>query len=229
MFALIFVRGGSKGVRKKNIREINGTPLLARAINLCKKSGVFAEIFVSTEDPEIKLIATEWGATVIDRPTELATDCSSELLAWKHAVKFLFSERDASEEDLFVSVPTTTPLKEVKDIVGCINDFKSNKYDLVLSGAESERSPYFNMVELNKGGTVSPVIPGRYTRRQDAPVTFDLTTVCYVTTLGYVYLTDTVMNENTGMSVIEKKNALDIDTEYDFYLAELILRDRENE
>ena len=93
VIALIFARGGSKGVRRKNIKPLNKKPLILYTLELAKKSNLFDHIFVSTEDKEIADIALKSGVGVIKRPRNLASDTSPEFKSWKHAVKYLESKK----------------------------------------------------------------------------------------------------------------------------------------
>ena len=88
-FAFIFARGGSKGLPDKNVKLLGGIPLVAHAINLAKEIENVEEVFVSTEANNIKGIANDFGAEVIDRPAELAGDTTPEWLVWQHAIAHL--------------------------------------------------------------------------------------------------------------------------------------------
>ena len=83
LFTFIFARGGSKGIKNKNIKILNGKPLLFYSINMAKKFCKNQNIFVSTDSNKIALIAKKYGANIIKRPKLLSEDKSSELLAWK--------------------------------------------------------------------------------------------------------------------------------------------------
>jgi len=74
VLCLILARGGSKGVPRKNAKIIRGKPLIAHSIDVARESKYVDEIYISTEDSEIKNISLHHGAKVIDRPIELATD-----------------------------------------------------------------------------------------------------------------------------------------------------------
>lgn len=224
-FALIFARGGSKGVKGKNTKSINGQPLISWSINIAKELGIFDSIFVSTECSVIASVAMQYGAEVIDRPSKLATDTAPELLAWKHAVQYLLNEGVARDEDLFVSLPATSPLRKKADVLGCIDTYLKNNFDLVLAGTPSKRSPYFNMFSRNSDQSISLVNAGEYTRRQDVPDVYDATTVCYVTRFSNVMTIQSVLDGSVGMYDVCELSSIDIDTEIDFRLAEILMED----
>ena len=110
--AFIFARGGSKGIKNKNIIDFGDKPLIAHTIDMAKKSRLFKDIVVSTDSEMIRNISLSYGATVpFMRPNDLATDESSEILSWKHAI----SNYDKTI-DTFVSLPCTSPLRCYKTI-----------------------------------------------------------------------------------------------------------------
>jgi CMP-N-acetylneuraminic acid synthetase len=113
--AAIFARGGSKGVPRKNLRLINGSPLIAYAIRTALGVRAVSRVVVSTDDLEIAEVARSHGAEVpFMRPAELATDEASEWHAWQHAIKTL--EAASGQFDLFVSIPTVCPLRTSEDV-----------------------------------------------------------------------------------------------------------------
>ena len=91
-FCFIFARGGSKGIHKKNIKNLLGQPLIAYSINLAKEISEIKKIFVSTDDNEIAEIASSYGANIIKRPLAISKDDSSEWLAWVHAIEWVYKE-----------------------------------------------------------------------------------------------------------------------------------------
>ncbi|HBO7038839.1 TPA: acylneuraminate cytidylyltransferase family protein, partial [Pseudomonas aeruginosa] len=106
-YSFIFARGNSKGLPGKNIKILGTKPLLAHSIDVARSVREISKIFVSTDCKAIADVAQQYGAEVIWRPEELATDNSPEWLAWQHAIKTL---RDRGDQfDLFVSLPATSP------------------------------------------------------------------------------------------------------------------------
>ena len=184
-YAFIFARGGSKGVPGKNIKEICGKPLIAYSIEIAKEIESIEKIFVSTEDDNIATMAKKYGADIISRPVSLAEDDSPEWLAWQHAVKWLGTKGESF--DIFVSLPTTSPLRNKKDISQCLASL-DEKTDMVVGITEATRSPYFNMVKENDDGFIDVLIKNDncYTRRQETPAVFDMTTVAYVSRPDFI-------------------------------------------
>lgn len=227
--ACIFARGGSKGVPKKNIRLLSGKPLIAYAIEVALDCDLIHEVLVSTDDPNIAEIAKEHGAQIpFMRPDNLAGDSSPEILSWQHAIQILNSRNDSKPIDIFVSVPPTSPLRNADDLTHCIEAFVHDDVDIVISVKEAERNPYFNMVTVDKDGyakiAISPKDGVGITRRQDAPVLYDVTTVAYVARPEFIMTTDSIYSGKVKAVVIPKERALDIDTELDFYIAECLMK-----
>ncbi len=218
--ALIFARGGSKGIKNKNIKPFGGIPLIAHSINLAKTIKEVSEIYVSTDSAEIKSISLKYGAKVIDRPKELAKDDTPELLAWKHSVNFLIDK--GINFDCFLSLPATSPLRNSQDVISCINAIEEGK-EFVITVTPSSRSPFFNMVTRNKEGFASIVNKGNYFRRQDTPETYDVTTVAYATTPQKILKTENLFSQEIFSIIIPKDRSIDIDDELDFFIAEKLM------
>lgn len=226
IYGFVFARGGSKGLLNKNIRLLKGKPLIGWAIQHLKACQV-DRIIVSTDSLDIATIAREYGAEVpFMRPNYLATDNCPEIMSWKHVLEFIQST-EGQLPDVMVSVPTTSPLRLTKDIIGCINLFKDKKADLVVTMTKSLRSPYFNMVKRTNDCNVELIckdIQGEtFVRRQDTPETFDLTTVAYVASPEYILKAKTLFEGHIVGYEIPKERSIDIDDIYDFQIAEHLM------
>ena len=150
IFAFIFARGGSKGIKNKNLVKLNGKSLIDFSINLAKSMKIFDKVFVCTESKKIKDYVKKRNVQIIPRPKNLATDNSPEYLSWKYAVKYLKKKNIIF--DCFVSLPTTSPLREKEDILGALK--KLNKgADFVVCATPARRNPWFNMLIKKKMDT----------------------------------------------------------------------------
>jgi len=225
-FAFVFARGGSKGIPDKNIRDFAGMPLLGYSLKIASETPGIDRCFVSTESAKIADIARFYGATVIPRPPELATDESNEWLAWQHAVDWVLSQ--GLGFDRFVSIPATSPLREVIDVSACLESLKSD-VDMVVTMTPAQRSPWFNMVKVDESGFVNVLVDGDaggVIRRQDAPMAFDLTTVAYVTRPEFILSNDSFWDGRVFGVTIPNERAIDIDTQFDFKIAEYLMQER---
>ncbi|WP_260260081.1 cytidylyltransferase domain-containing protein [Vibrio intestinalis] len=225
-FAFIFARGGSKGLPGKNIKPLAGKPLLQYAVDTAQSVSNISQVFVSTDDDTIANIAEDSGAVVIRRPDELATDTSPEWLSWRHAINWV--KEHYGDFSGFVSLPTTSPLRNHLDVESAIIKRELVNADICISVTPSQRSPFFNMVINNDEGFVELVCPPTFdvTRRQDSPEVYDITTVVYATTPEFVLNNYGIFSGKVTCIEVPKERAVDIDDIYDFKLAELILRSR---
>lgn len=225
-FAFIFARGGSKGLPGKNILNLNGIPLIAHSILIAKKITRISRVFVSTDDKNISKIATKYGAEIIDRPEKLATDNAPEWLAWRHAVECLTAK--GLDFDQFVSLPATSPLRNVDDVNNCLNRL-DDKTDIVVTIRETSRSPFFNMVRKENGYLRLLVDTKRaFSRRQDAPTGYDITTVAYVTRPKFILEKGAIFQGKVKSVLIPNERGIDIDTQMDFDIAEFLMQ-KEND
>ncbi len=227
--AFIFARGGSKGVPRKNVKLLAGKPLIAHAIEVAKACPALETVIVSTDDREIAEVALAFGAEVpFTRPSELAADDSPEWLAWQHAIAWF--RRHRGNFDRFVSLPATAPFRNCEDVERCLAVMDANlDTDLVITVRKAERSPYFNMVKQDADGFVRLVIEpeSAVVRRQDVPTIYDVTTVAYVARPEFVMRAKGLFEGKVRAVEVSAERALDIDTAYDFMLAECIANARE--
>lgn len=227
VIAAIFARGGSKGVPGKNIRELCGKPLIAWAIETAKASRYVTRLIVSTDSDAIADVARRYGAEVpFMRPAELARDDSSELDAWKHAIREV--EAAAGPFDALVTVPATSPLRITADVDAAAEALLGSDADVVITVTPADRNPYYNMVIREEDGSTRVVIPSGsgVNRRQAAPEVFDVTTVAYAARPRFVLQSNSLFEGKVHSVVVPRDRALDIDTELDFRIAEFMMKER---
>jgi CMP-N-acetylneuraminic acid synthetase len=227
--AIIFARGGSKGLPGKNIRTLGGKPLIGWSIQHAFSVNRIERIIVSTDSEQIAEVARDFGAEVpFIRPAELARDDTPEWLAWRHALNYL---RDTAGKlpEAMVSVPTTAPLRIALDIENCLDEYAKGDSDIVITVTDAHRSPFFNMVKNNPDGTVGLVNQpnSTFSRRQDAPLIYDMATVCYVANPEFVMIHNSIFEGRVRAVHVPTERAIDIDNLLDFQIAESLLNIRE--
>ena len=225
IIALICARSGSKGVPNKNIKLLAGKPLIVRSINQIKELKEINRIIVSTDSEEIANIAINAGAEVpFMRPKKLAEDDTPEWLVWRHALDSI-NKLDGDYPDILIIVPVTAPLRTVDDLKNCLIEYQKGNADIIITATDSHRSPYFNMVKIDKKGMANLVISPEetITRRQDTPCVYDMTTVAYVTTPKFILENNGIFSGKVRHVYIPIERALDVDTSFDFKIAELLL------
>lgn len=224
--AIIPARGTSKGVVRKNIRPLFGKPLIVYSIEQTLKSKHLTKIIVSTEDEEIAEIAKGCGIEVpFLRPPELARDDTPTLSVLQHAVRFL-EEHQGYRADIIVTLQPTSPLRTASHIDEAIEQLINTNADSVVSLCVAEHSPYW--MKKIEGDRVIPFLEGgeRYTRRQDLPKVYRLNGAVYVTRYDVLMMQNRVLGNDTRAIIMSQEDSIDIDTEYDLKLAELILQQR---
>lgn len=224
----ICARGGSKGVKNKNLREIFKKPLIAHTIIQAKKSNLFQYIAVSSDSDEILNSAQKSGAQyLIKRPDELATDSAAKVPVIRHCAQEV-AKQSNSEFDIVVDLDCTSPLRLPEDIVGSVELLRQTKCQNVITGAAARRSPYFNLVEQNEEGRINLVKSKNppITRRQDAPKCFDLNASIYVWRWYALMNFDSVFLEDTRLFEMPEERSQDIDSEMDFEIVKLLADNR---
>lgn len=132
IIAIILARGGSKSIPRKSIINFCGKPLIAWTILRTLESKYINHVFVTTEDEEIAKIANDYGATIINRPAELATDTATAESALLHAI----NEIEKNMKIDFVVYPQiTSPLREKQDIDDAIQQFINDEVDSLFSAS----------------------------------------------------------------------------------------------
>lgn len=225
----ICARGGSKGVKNKNLRIIAGKPLIAHTIAQALQSGLFCDISVSSDSDDILRTASEYGVKyLVRRPDELATDTAPKLPVIRHCVEEA-EKLSGVVYDVVVDLDATSPLRLPSDIVGAVSLLETQHVANVITGAPARRSPYFNLVEENEHGVVGlakrpekPIV-----RRQDAPRCFDMNASIYVWQRDALVNGAGVFNSDTRLFEMPEERSIDIDSELDFDIVELLLTRRE--
>jgi len=225
--AIIPARGGSKGVPRKNIKLLSGKPLIAYSINVAKESKYISRVFVSTEDEEIKDVSLHWGAEVIDRPEDLALDETPTIDVLIHAIDYL-KNKETLEPDLIVLLQPTSPLRSVNDVDESIELFFASEDALSLVSITDYETPPFYALTLSSG-FIQPLFEKKYfnIRRQDVPKTYKPNGAIFIAPPKVLQEYKTFYTPRTLGYVMPQERSIDIDTEFDFALAEFVLKKRD--
>lgn len=230
LICTICARGGSKGVVGKNSRELLGKPLLAWTIDQARATGLFAAIAFSSDSDQLLEAAREAGADIaVKRPDEMATDTAPKLPAIRHCLEQAMA-RTGTTPDIFVDLDVTSPLRLPSDISGVVDLLVNSGARNVITGASAHRSPYFNLVEARPDGSVglSKTANPPIARRQDAPRCFDMNASIYAWRVSSFLENPAVFYPDTRLFEMPQERSIDIDSELDFTLVELLLRKRQS-
>jgi CMP-N,N'-diacetyllegionaminic acid synthase len=204
---LIPARGGSKGIPRKNIIDVNGKPLLAYAIEASINSGV-SETWVSTEDDEILEVATYYGAKVIKRPFEIATDSATSESALLH-----FTE-NVNNFDILVFLQATCPFIKAEDINKALTLMPT--YDSVISVSKFD--------QLLWSGSQALYDINNRLHRQDREQVYVETGSMFVTRKKCLLKSKNRISGKVGFVEVPKWRSIDIDTIEDLELTRKIMK-----
>jgi CMP-N,N'-diacetyllegionaminic acid synthase len=225
--ATICARGGSKGVPRKNLRLLGGKPLIGRAVEQALATGIFDRVVASTDDPEMARVAADYGAEVpFLRPAELAQDRTNKWDVFRHLVTELEARGD--RVGVIADLDTGAALRTVEDIRAAVERLATTGADVCVTAYEADHNPYYNMVELDPAGLARVCIrPDRpIANRQQAPSVYSLSPAIFAIRRDALWHHDHWSQCKMALSVIPRERALDIDTELDFTLVELLFARR---
>lgn len=221
--AIIPARGGSKGIKKKNIRLLAGKPLVAYSIEASLRSKYINRTIVSTENDEVSEIGKKYGAEVIKRPEELSGGKTPTIPVLVHAVDYL-EEKEDYLADVIVLLQPTSPLRDASDIDKAIEKFLETDPDIVVSVTELKYNPvfYFKM----KGDKLSHFIrsKSKITRRQDSQKVYTLNGAIYVMS-RQTLKKDNIYSGDMRAIVMDNEKSIDIDTMGEFKIAEFMINE----
>lgn len=227
ILATICCRGGSIGVPGKNVKHLNGKPLIAYTIEAAQKSKFINDLIISTDDEEIASVAKAFGASVpFMRPADLASETASKWPVFIHALE-TYEKLSGNTVEYLVDLDVTVPLKTAEDIDGAIQLALSDlNADVVITGYPPERNPYFNMMEIDENGFAEIVKKGLkpIVRRQDAPPVLSLTPAAYVVKKSALYNFEHWSKAKCKIFEIPRERAVDIDSELDFKIVEYLIK-----
>lgn len=222
---IIPARGGSKGIPYKNIKLLNGKPLICYSIDIARQYTTDDNICVTTDDKEIISVVEQYGLKVpFVRPAELATDTASSNDVLVHALNFY--ESQGRQVDVIILLQPTSPFRKVSFVKEAVELYNED-LDMVVSVKETSANPYYNCFEEDKNGflSISKSIGHPITRRQDAPKVWEYNGSIYV--INPTSLKDNGMQHFTRVKKypMSELYSVDIDCPFDWKVAELLLNE----
>ena len=226
IIAILPARGGSKRLPGKNIRDLNGKPLIAWTIDAALGSRYIDTVCVSTDDLTIKGIAERYGAEVpFLRPARLASDNASTVDVVEHAIEF-YEQVQKEQYDILIVLQPTSPLRTATDIDESIESFLKKKAANVVSVCEVDHSPLWcNSLpdDLSLTGFIKPEL--RKMRSQDLPTFYRLNGAVYIILLEvFRQKKDLILCQNAYAYIMSKEHSIDIDDINDFIQAETVMK-----
>lgn len=225
ILAIIPARSGSKGIKDKNIKSLNGKPLIAYTIEAALKSRVFKDIIVSTDSEKYRKISEEYGAWVpFLRSDDLAQDTTSSNDVVEDV---LLKLREIGKEyDVFMLLQPTSPLRDENDIINSVQAFYDKKANSVVSMCECEHSPLLTKQLDNKMKLDGFLSDLNKFRRQDFEKFYRLNGAIYLMRVDYFMKYKYFYKEESYAFIMNKNKSVDIDSNEDFEYAEFLIEKR---
>jgi N-acylneuraminate cytidylyltransferase len=222
---VIPARGGSKGIPRKNIKLLNGKPLIHYTIEAAQSIFDSTRICVSTEDFEINAIAKQTGLSyTYKRPEKLATDTSSSREVILDVIEH-YQNQGLKFETVILLQPTS-PFRTSNHILEAIKLYEYSECEMVVSVKETKCNPYFNLLEENELGNLELSKKGNFTSRQSAPKAYEYNGAIYIfskETIQSKQFSEFERIKKYEMSTID---SVDLDEPLDWKLAELIFNEK---
>ena len=221
---VIPARGGSKGIPHKNIKPLNGKPLICYSIDIARQIVCDEDICVTTDNDEIIKVVEDYGLHVpFKRPAELATDTCGSNEVIQHA--YTFYENQGLHYDIILLLQPTSPFRQVDDVKACVSKYSPNK-DMVVSVKPASANPYYDIYEEDEHGNLMiSKGDGTIVRRQEAPKCYEYNGAVYVINPRSLMTIGMPNFKKVGFVEMDEIHSLDLDTILDWKYAELLIKD----
>ena len=217
ILAIIPARGGSKGIPKKNIKELGGKPLISHTIKQARESELITDFFVSTDDEEIIYISELYGSKIIKRPCDISLDTSKTEECLIHAIKELSNL--GFTFDYLVVLEPTSPFREAKTIDNCIKKIIDQDRESLLTVYETKAC----IGEIDSSFNYKPIIKNQPRRRQDRRPLFVESSTVYVVKIDFLMKNNSLVCEDWLAYILKEKEAIDINTYDDLIYANFLI------
>jgi CMP-N,N'-diacetyllegionaminic acid synthase len=226
VLAIIPARAGSRGIPQKNIALVAGKPLIAWTIAAAQATPGLHRVIITTNCEKIAAVGRQYGAEVpFLRPEPLALDDTPGIYPILHALRWL-EEHEAYKPDYVMCLQPTSPLRNSVDISGAIDLAAEKKADAVVSVTPVLHHPAW-VKRVDDSGRLQEFLPpkGGDFQRQNLPPLYALNGAIYLARRQVLMEQETWYTSDTYAWLMPPERSLDVDTPWDLYLAELILRD----
>ncbi|MDP3791588.1 MAG: acylneuraminate cytidylyltransferase family protein [Candidatus Omnitrophota bacterium] len=227
IIGLITARGGSKSIPGKNIKILAGKPLIAWTIEAALKCKGLSRVIVSTNDEKIAKVSKRHGAEVpFRRPGELSKNESPHISVVLHAIDWL-KKHEACYPDYIMLLQPTSPFRTTEDMENVIKLAKNRNTLAVVSVCEIIKYPY-KTHSINKKRSLEYFIPPNdgYMYRQALPELYEQNGAIYLNTCSSLLKQRTFVPKGAVPYIMPQERSLDIDTAWDFHVAELVLKNK---
>ena len=217
-------RKGSKGVKNKNLTLVKNKPLIFYTIQQAKKSKLFDQIVVSTNDKKIQAKALEYGASCwFLRSNRLSNSSSPKIPVIRD--NLIKSEKYFNSKfEYIIDLDISAPLRDHFDIRRAYNKFIKFKYDNLFSVNKSKKNPYFNMVEMRGEKVYLSKNKKKFYSRQQLPIVYSLNASIYVWKRKALLQHNNLIGKKTGIYEMSEEKSIDIDSKFDLKLVKFLMK-----
>ena len=219
---VIPARSGSKGIPGKNIKLLDGKPLITYTIDIARSITSQDNICVSTDDQEIIKITEDYGLKVpFVRPKELATDTANPYFVHLHAIEHY--EKQGRFFDNIMVLQPTSPFRKKVQVREALELFHPG-VDMVASVIETRSNPYFVLFEEDENGFLRKSKDGDFATRQESPKVYELNGAIYIINIDSLKKKQINKFERVIKYVMDEESSLDLDTPLDWKFCEFYLK-----
>ena len=220
----ICARGGSKGLKNKNIKIINGKALIEHTIFKAKKSKIFSKIVVSSDNKRILNISKSNNVDyLIKRSKRLSLSSTPKIPVIRDALKKA-EKKFLIKFDYIMDLDVSSPLRNVADIKKSMKKIVREKKNILFSVNNAKKNPYFNMVEFNKGKFSIVKKKKLLFTRQSAPKVFELNASIYIWKRKILLQKNTLFMKYNTIFKMPYSRSIDIDSIEDFRLVNYLMK-----
>ncbi len=225
VLVIIPARGGSKGIPYKNIKPLNGKPLIYYTLDLVRDIFSNDDICVSTDDEKIIKVVEDYGINVpFVRPSELSSDTATSLDVILHALDFY--QKQGKSYDFTLLLQPTSPFRTRGQLAECLRRIGKEDFEMIVSVKLTDANPYYVLAEEDENGLLRKSKEAIFSRRQDCPDVWEYNGAFYL-------INNAVLRKKNSLALLEKKkfvmdaiHSIDIDTPLDWVIAESILKEK---
>ena len=218
---IIPARGGSKGIPGKNIKLLNGKPLIHYTIEVAREVFTDSEICITTDDLKIVAVVESLGLSVpFLRPEKLASDIAGTYEVLLHALDYY--EKKGYKPEIIVLLQPTSPFRTGKQITKALELF-DDKCDMVVSVKETKSNPYYVLFEENDDGWLEKSKKGSFKRRQDCPKVWEYNGAIYIIKVSSVKAIPLYNFTKVRKYMMDEFSSIDLDTLLDWEFSEFLL------
>lgn len=223
--AIIPARSGSKGLKDKNIKMLNGKPLISYTIEAALQSNLFDEVMVSTDSEKYAQIAMEYGASIpFLRSEELSSDSASSWDVVKEIINHY--EEKGKKFDTITLLQPTSPLRNKKHIIEAFDMYYANKAKFIASVCEVDHSPLWTNSLPENLSLVNFINDEIYSKpRQLLDTFYRLNGAIYIVDKYHLLNEMNLYKKDSYAYIMSKKSSVDIDDELDFKIAEVLIKE----